>query len=118
MKKLMLTGLLLAASAPMFAQGGGFYIGGSWGRVAPAPVRVYAPPPPPPAYYGGYGYNVYRRPPMPGPGFVWIDGYYNWAPRGGYAWRPGYWAARPHPRAYWVAPRYHRGGYIGGYWRR
>jgi hypothetical protein len=113
MKKLLLTGLLLVSSAPIFAQRGGFYIGGSWSSGPPAPVRVYAPPPPPPVY--GYGYV--SRPRMPGPGYVWVDGYYDYYGRG-YAWRPGYWARRPHPRAMWVGPRYNRGVYIRGYWRR
>ncbi|MBS1835550.1 MAG: YXWGXW repeat-containing protein [Acidobacteria bacterium] len=108
MKKMFLAGLLLASSVA-FA-GTSFYIGGSWGNRRPAPVRVYSAPPPPPRM-------AYVRPPMPRPGYVWVDGYYDYGPRG-YMWRPGYWAARPDPRAMWVAPRYDRGGYVGGYWRR
>ncbi|BDC53082.1 hypothetical protein F183_A53970 [Bryobacterales bacterium F-183] len=108
MKKMFLAGLLLASSAA-FADTS-FYFGGSWGNRRPAPVRVYNAPPPPPRF-------AYARPPMPRPGYVWIDGYYDYGPRG-YFWRPGYWAARPHPRAIWVAPRYYRGGFEAGYWRR
>jgi hypothetical protein len=39
------------------------------------------------------------RPACPGPGYVWVDGYY--APNGG--WIAGYWTL---PRAAYVAPRY------------
>lgn len=109
MKKTLLAAVLLAGSTA-FAASGGFYIGGSWGNRRPAPVRVYSAPPPMPRM-------AYARPPMPGPGYVWIDGFYDYSPRG-YVWRPGYWAARPHPRAMWVAPRYDRGMYVSGYWRR
>ncbi len=110
MKKLILAALLFTSTS-LFAQR--FYIGGSWGYGPPAPVRVYAPPPPPPVYYG-YGY---ARPVAPGPGYAWIDGYYDYYGRD-YRWRPGYWAPRPHHRAYWYAPRYHGGRYYAGYWRR
>ena len=75
---------------------------------ASAPVSVYAPPPPPVAYY---------RPPAPGPNYYWVGGY--WYPSGPrYTWRAGYWAPRPYAGAYWVAPRYSRGMYYHGYWRR
>lgn len=107
MKKLLLFTFLAATSA--MAQGR-FYIGGSFG-YPPPPIRAYGPPPPPPAY--GYAY----RPPCPGPDYFWIDGFYGYVGNR-YAWNPGYWALRPHPRAYWVAPRYHRGNYYHGYWRR
>ena len=84
-----------------------------------------------PPYYGGVGFgNGYvafgtppppvamgYRSPCPGPGYVWIGGYYY--PNGGrYVYRPGYWCRPPHPHAYWVAPRYHGGRYYYGYWRR
>ena len=57
-------------------------------------------------------------PVAPGPGQVWVPGYYYWGPRG-YLWAPGrYVVARP--GAYWVGPRYvYRGGYhyyYGGRW--
>ena len=119
MKKLLLTALLLTSSSALFAEGR-FYVGGSWGYGAPGPIRAYAPPPPPPVYGYGYGYgyrNAYVRPPCPGPDYVWIDGYYDYYGRG-YNWRPGYWGRRPHHRAVWVAPRWHRGNYFVGYWRR
>ncbi len=48
----------------------------------------------------------------PGPGWVWTDGYYDWA-GGGWVWRPGRWARPPHPGYMWRPPRYQR--YDGGY---
>ncbi|MBZ5622231.1 MAG: hypothetical protein LAQ69_26405 [Acidobacteriia bacterium] len=77
--------------------------------------------------FGGYGYGYYAppplppvvayRPPCPGPGYAWINGY--WVPsRPRYAWRAGYWARPPYVRAYWVAPRYYGHRYYRGYWRR
>ena len=49
----------------------------------------------------------------PSPVHVWIGGHWAWRHRA-YGWTAGYWASRPHPRAYW-AP----GGWIrfGGGWR-
>lgn len=56
----------------------------------------------------------------PGPGYVWIDGYWVWE-YNRYAWRPGYWAAQRRGHA-WVPPRWHRGRggwhHEEGYWRR
>ena len=80
-----------------------------FGFGAPAPVPVYVAPPAPvvTAYV----------PPAPGPGYTWIAGYY--APVGPrWAWNAGYWARRPFAGAVWVGPRYYRGRYFGGYWRR
>src|SRR5262249_21898348 len=62
--------------------------------IAPAPVVV--------AY----------RPPCPGAGYVWVDGYYD-----GYGnWFDGYWALPPYAGAYWVAPRFSDGRFYAGYW--
>ena len=73
------------------------------------PGYYYAPPPPVIAY----------RPPFPGPGYNWVDGYYN--PYG--SWVAGYWAPPAYgygyaaPRRY-VAPRYYAAPrYYGGYAR-
>ncbi|HEY7335539.1 MAG TPA: hypothetical protein VH639_11695 [Bryobacteraceae bacterium] len=72
-------------------------------------VPVAAPPPPPPVYYAA--------PPVPGPGYTWINGYYY--PSGSrWAWRSGYWARRPVAGAVWVRPHYRHGRYYAGYWRR
>ena len=70
---------------------------------------IYAPvPPPPPAY-------AYQRPPMPGPGYFWVDGYWNFV-GGRYAWIGGYWAYPPYAGGYWVAPRYTGGRFFLGFW--
>lgn len=51
-------------------------------------------------------------PPCPGPGYVWIDGYYD--PYG--SWVGGYWALPPYAGAYWVGPRFAGGHFYSGYW--
>ena len=61
---------------------------------------------------GGYGYApppvVAYRPPCPGPGYEWTNGY--WYESGHRRfWRDGYWARRPYyGRGYAVEPRYER----------
>jgi hypothetical protein len=99
MKPKLLTLLLLAASslfaAPAIRVGVGIELG--------------APPRPP--------HLRVVRPPMPGPGYVWVNGFYE-PVAGQYRWREGYWATRPYPHATWVAPRYSGHRYYGGYWRR
>jgi hypothetical protein len=56
----------------------------------------------------------------PGPGFIWIGGYYHWS-GGGWVWYRGHYARPPHPGAVWVGARYEvRGGrrfYHPGFWR-
>jgi hypothetical protein len=70
---------------------------------------IYAPAPPAPPSYG------YDRTPMPGPGYYWVDGFWNY--RGGrYGWTRGYWMRPPYAGGYWVAPRYTGGRYFGGFW--
>lgn len=55
----------------------------------------------------------------PGPGYVWIGGYWNWY-GGGYHWMRGHWERGRVGRA-WVAPYWeHRGSrwvFRRGYWR-
>jgi hypothetical protein len=48
---------------------------------------------------------------MPGPGYVWIDGFYS--PNG---WVAGYWSLPPAPGAFWVAPTFVGGRFVAGYW--
>lgn len=73
-------------------------------------VRV---PPPPPRAVGVVGY-------APGPGYVWIDGHWDWRGRSWY-WAPGRWALPPRPNATWVPGRWtpQRGGHRWrpGHWR-
>lgn len=70
-------------------------------------------PPPPAAYGESPGY-------APGPGYVWVDGYWDWT-GAQWAWTRGYWAVPPRPYARWQRPRYERYGrgyrYHRGYWR-
>jgi len=102
MKTLTLFALLLLATGSLFARvvvgvGVGYYPG------------YYAAPPPVPV--------VANRPPVPGPGYAWVGGY--WVPSGPrYVWNAGYWARPPYRGANWVAPRWYGGRYYRGYWRR
>src|SRR5678816_3682647 len=70
---------------------------------------VAQPPPPPPPMYG------YQQPPMPAPGFIWVDGYWNFM-GGRYAWVGGYWRRPPFVGSYWMAPRYSSGRFYSGFW--
>jgi hypothetical protein len=56
-----------------------------------------------PAYYPPAPVVVNARPPCPGPGYSWVDGY--WANGG---WIAGYWA--PPVNAYYAAPGYYLHG--------
>jgi hypothetical protein len=80
---------------------------------SPEPQYVIVREAPPPIL-------IERRPPMPGQGFIWIDGYQHWNGQR-YEWHRGEWARPPHERAVWVAPRYERHDqgyrYIPGQWR-
>lgn len=105
MKTKILAVLLLAAGS-LFARvhlSVGVGIGPGYG--------YYLPPPPPPPVV------TYVRPAAPGPRYTWVNGYY-YPVRQRYVWHAGYWARRPHVRAYWVAPRYYRHRYYRGYWKR
>jgi hypothetical protein len=80
--------------------------------AAPANAQVsfgiqFGTPPPPP--------RAYRVAPMPGPEYVWVEGY--WYPQGNrYRWHDGYWTRPPQPGSYWVAPYWQGGRYYEGYW--
>ena len=63
---------------------------------------------------------VYDQPPLPGPGYLWIPGYWAWADPDGYYWVPGYWEEPPTVGLLWT-PGYWgwRDGYYAwneGYW--
>ena len=69
-------------------------------------IRIGAPPQP---------RVVAVRPVAPGPGYVWVDGY--WYPDGKhYKWHGGYWTREPYEGAVWVGPRYEGGLFYNGYW--
>jgi hypothetical protein len=72
---------------------------------------------------------VVRRPPprrvevrtiAPGPGYVWISGYYGWE-GSDYVWHPGEWRQPPQNQRTWVPGHWARarGGYywVEGRWR-
>ena len=92
MKKLLLIAAFVASSS-------------LFGQVSLG-VRIGPPPRP----------RVVRvRPASPGPGYVWVDGY--WYANGNrYAWHDGYWSRPPYEGAAWVAPRYEGGQFYAGYW--
>lgn len=62
---------------------------------------------------------IYAQPPIPGPGYLWIPGYWAW---NGYEyyWAPGYWALPPAADLYWTPPywAWNDGQYVfnAGYW--
>ncbi len=81
--------------------------------VAFAKVHVYVgfgPPAP----------IVETQPPMPGPGYVWTPGYYNYV-NGNYVWTHGTWVVPPHGHHRWVAAHWghDRHGWYreDGHWR-
>ena len=94
----MLSAALVAISLTACAGGGYVY---------------YAPAPPPPVRAEVFGV-------APGPGFVWINGYWGYR-GGGYAWTPGRWERPPHRSARWEEGRWerhgNRWGYREGHWR-
>ena len=75
------------------------------------------PAPPPGAVFVSVRPPVYREEVVgvaPGPGFVWVAGYWEWG-GAAYAWVPGRWVARPYARAVWVRGHWH-GSRHGWYW--
>jgi hypothetical protein len=53
---------------------------------------------------------AYVLPPMPGPGYLWLPGYWAWRATG-YYWVPGFWSRAPAPGLLWT-PGYW--GWAGG----
>src|SRR5271165_1574986 len=89
-------------------------------RPAPAAVaytsesgEVVVAEAPPAAYVEAVGV-------APGPGYIWIGGYYHWY-GSRWGWVRGRWEVPPRRGAVWIAPRYEfRAGhrvYIRGFWR-
>jgi hypothetical protein len=54
-------------------------------------------------------------PPTPGPGYVWIGGYW-YAAGGKYRWHAGYWTLPPYAGARWVPARHDGTLFYDGYW--
>jgi hypothetical protein len=79
--------------------------GAAFGQVSIG-IRIGAPPPP----------RVVRvRPSTPGPGYVWIDGYW-YAVGNRYKWHEGYWTRPPYEGAVWVVPHHDGERFFEGYW--
>lgn len=69
-------------------------------------IRIGPPPPP---------RVVHVHPVRPGPGYIWVDGY--WYPVGNrYRWHDGYWTRAPYEGASWIGPHYEGGQFFEGYW--
>lgn len=74
-------------------------------------IGVEVPPPPLP---------IYEQPIIPGPGYLWVPGYWAWTDDFGYYWVPGTWVLAPEPGLLWT-PAYwawNDGEYVfyPGYW--
>ena len=55
------------------------------------------------------------QPRQPGPGYVWVEGYYY--PVGNrYTWHNGYWTQPPYAGARWTPARYDGQLFYQGYW--
>src|ERR1039458_4908120 len=80
--------------------------GSAFGAQISLGIRIGPPPRP----------RVVRvQPRRPGPGFVWIGGY--WYPAGGrYRWHGGYWSRPPYAGARWIGPRHDGQQFFAGYW--
>ena len=115
LRRAVLVGLGLAAAVPLVGLTTGCVV-----TARPAPV-VYAAP-------AGEVY-VDAAPPAPivetvgiapGPGFVWVGGYYHWYGNR-WGWVRGGYVRPPRVGAVWIGPRYEFRGsrrvYIRGYWR-
>lgn len=57
---------------------------------------------------------VYEQPVVPGPGFIWIPGYWAWDPAYGYFWVPGTWVMPPEVGLLWTPGWW---GWSDGYYR-
>jgi hypothetical protein len=99
MKRWMLFGLM---AATLTAVGCGRGYVGVYARTAPPPVRVET-----------YG-------PAPGPGDIWINGYWGYGTNS-YVWIPGRWDRPPRGRQRWEDGRWERRGdryrWHDGRWR-
>jgi hypothetical protein len=89
---------------------------GCYVYARPAPGLAFAVSVAPPALQADVAFAA------PGPGFAWVDGYYDWsAGRKAYVWIPGRWMRPPFRSARWYPPRWERGArgnlYYRGYWR-
>jgi YXWGXW repeat-containing protein len=52
--------------------------------------------------FGPPALPYYEQPPIPGPGYIWTPGYWDWDPDFGYFWVPGTWVPAPFVGAVWT----------------
>ena len=57
------------------------------------------------------------QPRSPGPGYVWLAGYWYPGNNNRYTWHDGYWTRPPYEGARWVEPRHDGQQYYAGYWQ-
>ena len=62
-----------------------------------------------------------REPVIPGPGYIWTPGYWQWSPDDGdFYWVPGTWVQPPEPEVLWTPGYWSWGGnaynWNDGYW--
>lgn len=79
----------------------------------PGSVVLYVDRPPPVAYSEAVVAS-------PGPGYVWVGGYYSWTGRD-YYWNRGHWTLPPAGYRYWNPGVWHRDSrghyWVPGHWR-
>jgi len=91
-----------------------------------APAGAPTPTPAPPVTvivsFGPPAIPYYVQPPLIGPRYIWVPGYWAWDPYYGYYWVPGMWVLAPLRGALWT-PGYWRWSdpddgfiWIPGYW--
>jgi hypothetical protein len=115
--------LLLPACNRADASQNGAYVSDSTNSLVPVSTQPLPPSSeyqavaatPPPAL------PVYDQPPIPGPGYVWTPGYWDWSnDAGDYYWVPGTWVEPPEAGVLWTPGywRYYNGNYLfsDGYW--
>ena len=98
------TAALILGAAPI-----GAFIAPAQAQVAISISATIAPPLLP----------VYAQPAIPGPGYLWVPGYWAWN-GSEYFWTPGYWSMPPTVGFYWTPPYWGwlNGAYVfnAGYW--
>ena len=118
-----LAALSLAACNSSASAQNGAYIDTSTDSSSPASDQ----PLPPSSQYQAVADNpppplpVYDQPPIPGPGYVWTPGYWDWSnDSDDYYWVPGTWVEPPSYGYLWTPGywRYYNGRYLfsDGYW--
>jgi len=118
-----LAALSLAACNSSASAQNGAYVDTSTDSSSPASNQ----PLPPSSQYQAVADNpppplpVYDQPPIPGPGYVWTPGYWDWSnDSDDYYWVPGTWVEPPSYGYLWTPGywRYYNGRYLfsDGYW--